>query len=354
MHGKPGGWKTLVAAITVAATATAMSAVPAAAASVDLRIAHFVTPLHSVSIWLENWAKDLEKKSDGQLKFTIFPGAQMGPPPKYYEMARRGQADIVWMVHGFTPGLFPLTEISNLPFMFASSEAGVKTLNEPEVRKFLDPEHKEVVPLLLMTHQPGVIHTARKPVRELADLKGLRLRFSSATIRELITALGATPVGMAPTQMADAMQRGTLDGAFIDYGGAGIAFKMGPVTRYTTEIYAFTTSFCICMNERRFNALSPELQKLIRESMVGVEAAVGHEWDKLDPLGRKAMMEAGMTPIRLSPEEDAKVREIGEGVSKAHLEQMERRGMPAKEVYAVMRKYADLHNKTSRNFWEEK
>ncbi len=338
----------------VAGGLLAAGAVSPSALAVELKLAHFVTPKHSVSIWLEQWARGLEKNSNGELKFKIFPGGQMGPPPKYYDLAKRGQADIVWLVHGFSPGLFPLTELSNLPYMFASAEAGVKTLNEPEVRSYLDKEHKSVVPLLLMAHQPGVIHTARKPVRTIEDLKGTRMRFSSATIKELIAKLGATPVGMPPTQIADSLQKGTLDGAFIDYGGAGIAFKMGPVTKYTTEIYAFSSSFCICMNERKFKSLPKNLQTMIRESMKGVEKEVGHAWDKLDPLGKKLMMKAGMTPIRLSAAEDKRFRAVGAQVAEEQVARLAKRGLPAKQVYAVIKKYADQHNATSRNFWNEK
>lgn len=346
----------IIAAVSACAIGAVMNSVPlaSAAGAVDLKIAHFVTPKHSVSIWIENWAKELEKKSAGKLKFKIFPGAQMGPPPKYYDLGKRGQADIVWFVHGFSPGLFPLTELSNLPYMFASAEAGIKTLNEPEVRAVLDKEHKGVVPLLLMAHQPGVIHTAKKPVKKIEDLKGMRMRFSSATIRQLISKLGATPVGMPPTQIAESMQKGTLDGAFIDYGGAGIGFKMGPVTKYTTEIYAFSSTFCICMNERKFKSLPKDMQALIVNSMKGVEKEVGHAWDKLDPLGKKVMVKAGMTPIRLSEEEDKRFRAVGQQVIDEQLAMLEKRGLPAKKVYALIKKHADKHNASSRNFWKEK
>lgn len=338
--------------MSTAALALALTSAPALA--VELKIAHFVTPKHSVSKWIEKWARGLEKKSGGKLKFKTFPGGQMGPPPKYYDLVKRGQADVSWFVHGYSRGVFPLTELSNLPFMFSSAEAGIKTLNDPRIRKFINGEHKGVVPLLLMTHQPGVIHSAKKPIRTIGDLKGMRMRFASATIKELIIAMGGTPVGMPPTQIADAMQKGTLDGGFIDYGGAGIAFKMGPVTKYVTEIYAFTASFCICMNERKFKSLPKDMQALVLASTKGVEKAVGHEWDKLDPIGKSIMMKSGMKPIRLSADEDKKMRAIGEKVSLAQVARLEKRGLKAMDFYKLLKSVADEHNKTSRNFWTVK
>ncbi|MCC2098908.1 MAG: TRAP transporter substrate-binding protein [Hyphomicrobiales bacterium] len=350
-HGRTN-WSRVIG--TVAGASLALSAMASAASAIELKIAHYVPAKHPVSIWLENWAKKLEKDTGGKLTFKVFPGSQMGPAPKYFDLTRRGQIDIGWFLHGFSPGVFPLTELSSLPYLFASSEAGTKTLNDPELRKYLDKEHKGVVPLLLMTHQPGDIHTARKAIRSVADVKGMRLRFASTQVKNLIVAMNGTPVGLPPTEIADAMQKGTLDGAFIDYGGAGIAFKMGPVTKYTTELYAFTASFCICMNERKFKSLPADLRAKVLASFKGVEKDVGHQWDKIDPVGKQIMMKAGMTPIRLSAEEDKKFRAIGAQVSTAQIAMLQKRGLPAQKVFDLMKKLADKNNATSRNFWTEK
>jgi TRAP-type C4-dicarboxylate transport system substrate-binding protein len=325
----------------------------ASAQTFELKIAHFVPPTHSVSIWIEQWSKRMEAASKGQLKFSIYPNMQLGPPPKYYDLARTGQADITWFVHGFTPGRFPLSEISNFPYMIGSAEIGLKVLNDKELRsKYLDKEHQGVKPLLLMTHQPGNIHTGDKAIRTVDDMKGQRHRFSSATVRLFISALGGTPVGMPPTQMVEAMQKGTIDGMWIDYGGAN-AFKIGPVTKFTTEMYSYVTSFCICMNQATYDKLPANLKKLIDDSFVGVEKQVGHEWDKLDAPGKKALMDAGMKPIKLSKEEDAKFRAVGAKVAEPQIAEMEKKGLPARAVYNMMRALAAKHEKTSFNFWTQ-
>jgi TRAP-type C4-dicarboxylate transport system substrate-binding protein len=338
----------------LATCAVLAAASSAQAQTLELKIAHFVTPQHSVSQWIERWARRMEQESKGQLKFSIFPGAQLGPPTKYYDLARSGQADITWFAHGFTAGLFPVTEISNLPYLVASAEVGAKVLNDPELRsKYLAPEHKGVKILLLMTHQPGNINMAKVPVRTVDEVKGKRLRFASATIRDFIAALGGTPVGLPPTQIVESMQKGTIDGAVIDYGGAGIAFKMGPVTKYVTEMYSYVTSFCICMNQASYDKLPANLKKLIDDSFVGVEKEVGHEWDKLDEIGKNIMVKDGMTPVKLSREEDAKFRAIGAQVAEKDVAEMEKKGMPARAVYNMMKSLAAKHEKNSKNFWTQ-
>ena len=86
------------------------------------------------------------------------------------------------------------------------------------------------------------------------------------TVRDFVQALGATPVGVPPTEIAEQLSKGTIDGAFIDYGGAGIAFKMGGLLKYSTEMYSYISSFAVVMNQDFWNKLSPDLQALVTKS----------------------------------------------------------------------------------------
>jgi TRAP-type C4-dicarboxylate transport system substrate-binding protein len=321
--------------------------------AIDLKLAYFVGDQHAMSQWLIKWADNLEKQSGGRITVKRFPGSQMGPVQQHYDFARTGQADVAWFLHGGTPGRFPLTELINLPYLAGSAEIGTKVLNDPELRsKYLDAEHRGVKVLLLLTHQPGNVHTTRKAIRTVDDMKGLRLRFASPTIRDFVAALGATPVGVAPTEQVEQLQKGTIDGVFIDYGGAGIAFKMGGVVKYSTEMYSYVTSFGVVMNEDYWNKLPPDLKELVAKSMTGVEKDVGEAWDGLDVPGKKALVDGGAEAIRLSPAENEKFRKIGSDVTEAKLKELEGKNMPARAVHTMMKSLADKHAKGSKNFWD--
>ena len=81
----------------------------------EVKVAEFVGAQHFMTKWLMQWGEKLEKASNGRLAFKHFPNAQMAPTPAHYDLARTGQADVSWFLHGGTPGRFPLTEIVNLP-----------------------------------------------------------------------------------------------------------------------------------------------------------------------------------------------------------------------------------------------
>ena len=324
----------------------------ARAQAIELKLAYFVGDQHAMSQWLIKWSNILEKESGGRITVKRFPGSQMGPVQQHYDFVRTGQADVAWFLHGATPGRFPLTEIVQVPYLVGSAEIGIKVLNDAELRaKYLDAEHKGVKVLLLMTHQPGNVHTTNKPIRTVEDMKGLRLRFASPTIRDYIAALGGTPVGVLPTEQVEQLQKGTIDGVFIDYGGAGIAFKMGGLLKHSTEMYSYVSSFGVAMNPDYYAKLPPDLQALVMKSMTGVEKEVGQAWDGLDVPGKKAIMDGGGEAIKLSAAEDAKFRKIGAEVASAKIKDLDSKGAPAKAIYTMMTSLAAKHAKTSKTFW---
>jgi TRAP-type transport system periplasmic protein len=324
----------------------------ARAQAIELKLAYFVGDQHAMSQWLIKWSNILEKESGGRITVKRFPGSQMGPVQQHYDFVRTGQADVAWFLHGATPGRFPLTEIVQVPYLVGSAEIGTKVLNDAELRaKYLDAEHKGVKVLLLMTHQPGNVHTTSKPIRAVDDMKGLRIRFASPTIRDYIAALGGTPVGVLPTEQVEQLQKGTIDGVFIDYGGAGIAFKMGGVLKYSTEMYSYVSSFGVAMNPDYWAKLPPDLQALVTKSMTGVEKEVGAAWDGLDVPGKKAIMDGGGQAIKLSAAENAKFRKIGAEVAAAKVKELDGKAMPASAIYAMLTSLAEKHAKTSKTFW---
>ncbi|MEP3052778.1 MAG: TRAP transporter substrate-binding protein [Ascidiaceihabitans sp.] len=324
--------KSIIAAAVLSAVGTFASA-----QTYDLKIASFVTPKHGMSKWIDGWAASLEEKSEGRLKFEILHGAQMGPPPAYYDLASNGQADIAWVLHGATPGRFKLTEISNMPYLFCSAEQATRVLNDPSVRALTDPEHRGVKVLTTFMHPPGQINMKGGPVLALSDLAGKAMRPPSKTVGQLIAMLGGKPVGLPPTAMAEALQKGTIDGTMIDYGGAGLAFQLGPFLTDITEVYAYTSSFALVMNPDSFGDLPADLQAMVDESLVGISPQIGQIWDKLDAIGKDVLTKAGVNIHTLSDEETAKFQAVGAAQTAGYLASLNDAGLPADDVMSAIK-----------------
>jgi len=354
MHSTRMAVRALMCGLAISGVALATSFVAGGAqAQAKLKFASYIPPQHAVSKWITAKFKEIAAKSNGKVEIAEFWGGQLGPPPKYYDMVMRGQADIVWFLTGNFPGVFKLTEVSNLPYLMGSAEIGAKVVNDPEFRKYLGKEYQGLKILNLHTHQPGNVFSARKAVRSVADFRGIRLRFPSGPIKELLQAAGGTPVGLPPTDVVEAVQKGTLDGTIIDYGGAAFAFPMAPVTQYATELYAYVGSFCICMNQAAFDRLPKDMQKLVEETFASDAVKPGIIFDSLDKAGKGVMLKAGVEPIRFSDEEDKKIRAIAEKVSDAHLAKLEKAGLPGRKVYDTVKALSAKYTPTSHSFWKK-
>ena len=100
----------------------------------EVKVATFVPAPHFMSQWLVKWGEKLEKDSSARLVFKHFPNSQMAPTPQMDDLARTGQAEVFWFLHGATPRRFQLTELVQLPYVVGSAESGTKMMNEPELR----------------------------------------------------------------------------------------------------------------------------------------------------------------------------------------------------------------------------
>jgi TRAP-type C4-dicarboxylate transport system substrate-binding protein len=185
----------------------------------------------------------------------------------------------------------------------------------------------------------------------MEEFKGKRLRVPSGPIRDLALALGATPDGTPPTEWAESLQKGTLAGVFTDYGGAGVAFRIGPVVKYATELYVYAGTFCICMNQKSYDGLPAAVRKDLDDTVAKKGVDVGKAFDYLDDVGKGIMMKEGTQPIILAPEEKAKLEKIAAKVVEDSLDALEKKKIPAREIHTVMKRLAAKHEPTSRNFW---
>jgi TRAP-type C4-dicarboxylate transport system substrate-binding protein len=153
----------------------------ASAQEVTLRLHHFLPAVANVHRhFLQPWAAKVAAESNNRLRIQIFPAMQLGgAPPQLYDQAKDGVVDIVWTLPGNTPGRFPSIEVIELPFV-AHKRASVnaRVVQELHDTRFKG-EFADTQILCAWAHDAGVIH-ARREVKRLEDMNGLKLRFPPA------------------------------------------------------------------------------------------------------------------------------------------------------------------------------
>ncbi len=189
----------------------------AMAQEVTLRLHQFL-PLQAAipANAIQPWIDKIEAESGGRIKIEHYPSMQLGGAPSaLYGQAKDGVVDIIWTLMGYTPGRFPVSEAFELPFMTGSSDAPSRAFHEYMMENAIE-EFADTRPLVFHTHGPGWIHSS-KPIANLEDVSGQKLRGPTRVITSLLGKLGATPIGMPVPAVPEALSKGVIDGTVLPF-----------------------------------------------------------------------------------------------------------------------------------------
>lgn len=298
-----------------------------------LRVSLFTPPSHVFNQALAAWGEELKAKSGGELTLEFFPAGQLAPPPRQYDLLRSGGADITVLLQSATPGRFPMSELPGLPLKqpSAGNSAEIMSRRYTELApEFLASEY-EGEKILWMAVSPQ-LHTflAKTEPLGLEAFKGLRIRYAGAISQKIVEAFGATPVPVPPAETADAMGKGVVDGTMFTYEGLQ-SFDVGPVTKYATEPGLSSQTFTFLMSKAAYDRLSPEVQKLVDDSIGPDRAAwFGALMDKAEEKGRQYVIDGGAKITTLPEAEQAKLADNLSAVIDGMVAAVEGAGKPAK------------------------
>ena len=322
--------------------------------SVTLKFHTFMAPTSNV--WLnmhKAWMDKVEKDSGGRIKFEAYPAMQLGGTPvQLYDQARDGVVDIVWTLPGNTAGRFPRVEVFELPFMMSNAEATSKAYWE-YVQTMAPDEFKDTQVIALQVHGPGVIHTAEKPVHNVGDMRGLKVRAPTRQVTKLVGSLGATPVGMPLPQIPDALSKGTINGCVIPWEVVP-SVKVHELTKYHAEFdpaggSLYTTTFVMAMNKAKYNSLPPDLKKVIdANSGMATSAFLGKVQQNGDVAGRKAAKDRGNTIFTVNANDAQEFRRRSRQIEVEWVEDMNKRGHDGRKLLDTARALIDKHTKTTK------
>ncbi|HQS32739.1 MAG: C4-dicarboxylate ABC transporter [Polaromonas sp. 39-63-203] len=321
---------------------------------VTLKFHTFMSPTSNVWLGMHKpWMEKVEKESGGRIKFEAYPAMQLGGTPvQLYDQAKDGVVDVVWTLPGNTAGRFPRIEVFELPFIMNNAEATSKAFWE-YVQTMAPDEFKDTQVIALQVHGPGVIHTVDKPVKSIADMRGLKLRAPTRQVTKLLGVLGATPVGMPLPGIPDALSKGTINGCVIPWEVVP-SVKVNELTKFHAEFdpaggSLYTTTFVMAMNKAKYNALAPDLKKVIdNNSGMATSAWMGKTQQSNDIPGRKSASDRGNTIYTVSPAEAQEFRRKSRAVEVEWVEDMNKKGFDGKKLLDTARALIEKHGKTTK------
>lgn len=320
----------------LAASIAGLSAAPAAQASTTLRMSHFWPDGSSNNQEIfQAWADAVEEQSGGELRVENYPSQTLTRADQAYQGVVNGVSDIAITAQGYTAGRFPLSQVVELPGVSDSASQGACILQTLYDDGHLDSEYDDTKVLFMFTTGPGYLHTVDHDIQSPADLSGLRIRRPTAVAGEMLTQLGAQPVGMPAPDIYASLQRGVIDGVSLPWEAMNV-FRINELANYHTQVPFFSLAFVATMSRNSFDRLSPEQQAVIEaNSGMAWSEVAGRIYDGLDEAGKQDAEKAGHT-IRVIDDplaHDDWAGPLKSGIE-AYLGELEGRGIDnAGEVY---------------------
>jgi TRAP-type transport system periplasmic protein len=303
------------------------------------RLAHYLPEDHFFAAeWLPAWTRSLEQASEGRLRIQIIPNNQLLRLGAIAPGVRDGTAEL-----GFGPA--PQSAhlaVLGLPFMVDSAAHGTEVAMALLARGDLAAAVDGLHVAFLQTNAPSLVHTRGKPVRTPAELAGLRMRGATPEIRNLLAALGSTPVeGFLAPQVYGALRDGHVDGTVFPWEAMRV-FDLGEQLDYHTEVYLFVATLGLFVNAEALAALPADLRAIVlAHSGLQTARSAAAAWDAEELRGRERALQLGNQIVRPTAAELAAWREAAGGFTRARLEAIGHATVDPQALHTDIRSLAD-------------
>jgi len=232
---------------------------------------------------VRRFAAEVQKRTDGELAFEIYPGSSLMKTVAQFSALRRGALDMSLYPLAYAGGEVPEVNIGLMPCLVTTYEQGLAWKRQPigqELESVLD---KRGVKIITWLWQAGGVASRSTPVVQPDDVKGLKVRGGSREMDLMLKAAGGIISSVPSNEIYAAMQTGSLDAA-VTSSTSLISFRLEEISKAVTT--GRTGSFWfmlepLLMSKQIFDSLPAPQQAVVSE--VGAELeAFGLEAAKAD------------------------------------------------------------------------
>jgi len=244
-------------------------------------MANFFPPTNYHSVLVEQWIAEIAQRTNGGVLIEYFPGSALVAADKTYESVVGGMADLAMSVVSYSMGRFPAMELLDQPVGHISPWITSK-MQQDFYEEFRPVEFDDTHVLYFHGNNLSHVLLANKPVRKLADLKGLVIRSSGVGV-QVAGALGATGYAGTMAEGYELLSKNVVDGS-ISGLDALTGWKQAEVVKYLAPLGPCTHSaalYCI-MNNDVWDSLPEEYQNVFAEVSVEMPGKHGMVWQYYD------------------------------------------------------------------------
>jgi len=213
---------------------------------------------------LAKFVELVNQKSSGRIKATANYGSELGNQAEQVEMARTGSLEMVVAAPGTGPGTWvPELMMFEFPYLFKDNEHYRRVLKgvEGNVSALVKPYG-----LIAMAGQSQGSRDmlTKKPVKQLSDIKNMKMRGPNAVYISMFQCLGAAGTTMDWNEIYTALQTGVIDGMEASPSMIN-SMKFQDVAKNLTITNHIIACVYYFFNDKWYSALPADLQKIVAD-----------------------------------------------------------------------------------------
>lgn len=216
------------------------------------------------SQFFNSWAQRVNEQSGGALKIDVRDGTALANFGNSYDRVISDVVQIGWVQPAFIAGKFPLSEVTNLPFMTDDDINCSLALWRYYKSPVMAAELQDVVPIWASCLAQSGLHFAKAP-RSDTELNGLKMRVAGKVPSQIVDRMGGTPVSMTAESIYEALQRGTIDGMVTSWA-AFEPYKFQEVAFYHVEVPIGSNPSMFMMSRKKYESLPPAARKALDDN----------------------------------------------------------------------------------------
>jgi TRAP-type C4-dicarboxylate transport system substrate-binding protein len=286
-------------------------------------------------------AKTVEQTTNGKFKITVYPAESLFKGKDSLDAVSKNLAQIYRVAGVHVSGEEQVLELMDLP-MFEPSDYDFRNklwdALTPMYRDLLEKRYGVYLAGVLQA-EPRMIYT-KKPIKNLADLRGRKIRSAGPVETEFTSAIGIVPVAVAPSEIYTALQQDLIDGNWV--ADAPHFFNKGyEVTKYIYDIGSGGAGFFVLISDKALKALPEKDRKALMDALPGYIKALREGSRNGAVNGRKWLVEKGMKVVPVSSEDRATMQ----AAAKKILDKWQKRLDPdSHKIFVKAKEMVDAYN----------
>ena len=334
---------TMISAMAFLALAVVVASGSGQAQEFKLRWGHYLPNTPFVQIE-KDFATKINERTNGRVEIDITFAGGLGKGNEVALLAGRGAIDMASVAMGYYPDQLLFWKAYQIPFIFNDPVQAIEILHRSYKKFPIFKQESDKINVNYLFHQPLGSYYMTGPSPDcttIEGLKGKKIRSFGADIPKMHNAIGAVPVSVRPTEVYEALQRGTIDYSFLNAGNIE-SMRLFEPGKYSCGTAMTITGHMIVIGKRSWAKLPADIQDIF------MDQAAKSQQDYLDWLvsgtaqSIATIKENGGVFLEFPTSELDKWKAATPDLLQAWVEDMEKRdfGPQAAEVAAAWRNWS--------------